>query len=66
MSKTKLETVLKAAKTIQEYCKSKDSACTGCIFRYRKQDALWGKGCILDDPDHLPETWKLETIKEGL
>ena len=44
---------MKAAKAIREYCRSKPFTCKGCIF-------YGDSGCKLNDPDHLPETWKLE------
>ena len=53
------KTALKAAETIREYCQSIVSdvdgyVCVGCIFDEH--------GCILNDPNHLPETWELERI----
>ena len=59
----KSEVALKAAQTIQAYCQSIDKDCTGCIFNKHESD-VWFKGCFLNDPDHLPETWELEKIKE--
>ena len=48
---------LKAAKKIKEYCQSinrdiDEFMCMGCIFDRN--------GCVLNDPDHLPETWQLD------
>ena len=45
---------LEAAKVIQQYCKEHgkvDMYCKGCIFNYHI--------CVLNDPNHLPETWEL-------
>ena len=55
------ETVLKAAQTVQNYCRVQPK-CDGCIFHQNKI----GCGCVLDDPNHLPETWDLgKTILDG-
>lgn len=56
---------LKAAETIREYCKSMPIDCEGCIFDKCDPEAVFFKGCLLDDPDHLPETWEIEKIKKG-
>lgn len=55
---TKNERALKAAETIRKYCQSISIDCEGCIFNK--------KGCMLNDPDHLPETWELEKIGKEL
>lgn len=47
---------LKAARTIQAYCKTISEDCKGCCF-YRDNCPI---GCGLNDPDHLPETWEIE------
>ena len=54
---------LAAAQVIKAYCQTVDNrnqmnlhdyiACKNCIFD-------GNNGCILSDPDHLPETWELE------
>ncbi len=55
--------VLKATETIREYCKSMPNDCEGCIFNKHDPEAVFFKGCLLDD-DNLPETWELERIKK--
>lgn len=52
--------VLEAAKRIKEYCNTIDISCEGCIFRQFRL----GKYCLLNNPNHLPETWELEKIKQ--
>ena len=49
------KSALKAAKQIREYCNS-IPGCKWCIF--------YKNGCLLNDPDHKPETWEIEKIKE--
>ena len=60
---TKSQRLLNAAKILRENCQKIDVACTGCIFNKHDPDALFFKGCLLNDPDHLPETWNLEIIE---
>ena len=55
---------LKAAKTLQEYCQSITVDCAGCIFNKHDINGMFWKGCLIDDPDHLPETWELEKIQD--
>lgn len=55
---------LKAAKTLQEYCQSITVDCAGCIFNKHDIHGMFWKGCTLNDPDHLPETWELEKIQD--
>lgn len=61
---------LKAAKIIMEYCKSingeGNDCCAGCIFDSNDPDGIFWKRCILNDPDHLPETWQIEKLEEEL
>lgn len=54
---------LEAAKVIQQYCIQHDKIdtycntyCKGCIFDNHI--------CVLNDPDHLPETWELNKLGE--
>lgn len=50
---------LEAAKVIQQYCRDHgkvDMYCKGCIFNNHV--------CVLNDPDHLPETWELNKLGE--
>lgn len=50
---------LEAAKVIQQYCQDHgkvDMYCKGCIFNNHI--------CVLNDPDHLPETWELNKLGE--
>ena len=56
--------VLKAAETIKEYCELMPINCEGCIFNKNDPAGLFFKGCLLQDPDHLPETWEIEKIKK--
>ena len=61
---TKNERALKAAETIRKYCQSISIDCAGCIFNKHDLNSMFWKGCILNDPDHLPETWELEKIEK--
>ena len=52
---------LEAAKVIQQYCRDHGKIdtycnmyCKGCIFNNHI--------CVLNDPDHLPETWELNKL----
>ena len=60
---TKAERAIKATKYLREYCQSMPIDCEGCIFDKNDPDAMLWKGCLLNDPDHLPETWELEKVK---
>lgn len=59
---TKNERALKAAETIRKYCQSISIDCAGCIFDKHESTGILWKGCMLNNPDHLPETWELEKI----
>lgn len=62
---TKHERAMNAAKAIRDYCQKMPIDCKGCIFNQGREDAVFFKGCILNDPDHLPETWQIkEEVKE--
>lgn len=54
---------LVAAKTLKRYCELTNTDCDGCIFNRHEPDGLLFTGCVLCDPDHLPETWELEKCK---
>ena len=49
---------LEAAKVIQQYCIQHDMYCKECIFNNRI--------CVLNHPDHLPETWELNKLGESV
>lgn len=34
------------------------------IYCTERKDSVFFKGCLLNDPDHLPETWELEKIQD--
>lgn len=53
---------LKAAEKIRKYCKSMPNDCEGCIFNKHDPEAVFFKGCLLDD--NLPENWEIEKIKK--
>ncbi len=63
---TKNERALKAAEIIRKYCQSISTDCAGCIFDKHDPNGMLWKGCMLNDPDHLPETWELEKIRKEL
>ena len=56
------ERALVCAETIRKYCQSITVDCAGCIFDKHDPNGMYWKGCMLNDPDHLPETWELEKI----
>ena len=58
---TKNEKALQVAELIKSYCKSKAPDCKNCIFNAHEEDAVLFNGCKLNDPDHLPETWDLDS-----
>lgn len=57
---TKHEKALQAAEVIKEYCQSIPTGCKGCVFNQNDKNSIFYKGCKLNDPDHLPETWQIE------
>lgn len=55
------EKALKAAKVIEEYCKSMPVDCGNCIF-HDKEFAVYG--CKLHNPNRVPEVWEIEKVGE--
>ncbi len=53
---------LEAAKVIREYCQMIPASCEGCIFVENDPEVVFFKGCLLNNPDHLPETWELNKL----
>ena len=60
---TKAERAIKSAKYLREYCQSIPNDCVGCAFISKDPTSVFRKGCLLNDPDHLPETWELEKVE---
>lgn len=53
---------LEAAEYLRLYCQS-HSDCIDCIFKNDYPEVLVFEGCKLNDPDHLPETWDIDSIQ---